>query len=182
LWLEPDTTSKRAGALPSRVSRTTTVPVDDAWIERWGRASPSISWNDVALELVVKYQQNPLRAARMLALLHAAMHDALVVCARDKCSPVATRIAMHAAAGHVLAHMYPQETPGRLQALALSASSAALAVQRDERFDPAWEIGKSGAAQRPPQLLARWKTAPTGSGRSRCGRRSARDCGVRLRR
>lgn len=97
---------------------------DAPWLERWGRLAPAMAWNDIAIELIVKYQQNPLRATRALALLHAAMHDALVLCARAQCDATATRVAQHAAAGRTLAHMYPQESLGLFGALALSAAHA----------------------------------------------------------
>src|SRR5688500_18747557 len=119
LWLKAPAAQTADVAAPTIVR--TAPAADAAWLERWSGIPPSLAWNDIALELVVKYQQNPLRAARMLALLHTSLHDALVLCARERCSPAQTRVAMHAAAGHVLAHMYPQETPGRLQALAVSA-------------------------------------------------------------
>lgn len=178
LWLQPAPSRDRDRALPPQIVRTPSAPRDDAWLERWGRSSPSIEWNGVALELVVKYQQNPLRAARMLALLHAAMHDALVLCAKAQCSEAATRIAMHAAAGDVLAHMYPQETGGRLQALALSASAATAAAHDDYRLDDAWRTGRAAAGAaiaralddgadrlrqipvRPAERAGLWRAAP----------------------
>ena len=40
--------------------------------------STSIRWTRTALDLIVQQQLNPLRAARALAILHVAMHDALV--------------------------------------------------------------------------------------------------------
>jgi hypothetical protein len=175
LWLGQ--VPARSGSSAPTIVRTASVAADAAWIERWARTPPSLPWNDIALELVVKYQQNPLRAARMLALLHASLHDALVMCARQQCSPAATRVAMHAAAGHVLAHMYPDETPGRLQALAASACAAVL-VGRADSFDDAWRVGRSVAAAaidralddgadrlrqipvRPAERAGLWRAAP----------------------
>lgn len=51
---------------------------DQALVQTWASGPASLPWNRLALELIVKYQQNPLRAARMLAHLHAAAHDAIV--------------------------------------------------------------------------------------------------------
>ena len=120
---------------------------DAPWLERWGRLAPAMAWNDIAIELIVKYQQNPLRATRALALLHAAMHDALVLCARAQCEATAMRVAQHAAAGRLLSHMYPQENPGRFGALALSAVHATLSAQpADGKVQAAWRIGH-GAGQ-----------------------------------
>lgn len=149
------------------------------WLERWGRQPPAIAWNDVAIELVVKYQQNPLRATRALALLHASMHDALVLCARAQCDGAATRVALHAAAGRTLAHLYPQESPGRFGALSLSAVHATLVANPPgSGIQAAWRMGHSAghAAQtralddgadlardlsaRPLQKPGVWRAAP----------------------
>src|SRR3954470_4435912 len=42
---------------------------NQAWLARWTQP-PSLAWNDVATELVVKYQQTPLRATRTFAYVH----------------------------------------------------------------------------------------------------------------
>ncbi|HYY61879.1 MAG TPA: hypothetical protein VE756_10850, partial [Burkholderiales bacterium] len=78
-----------------------------AWLERWTLQSPSLAWGDVVAELVVKYQQTPLRAARNFTYVHVAIHDALVLCARRGCERAIQPIAMHAAASRMLAHLYP---------------------------------------------------------------------------
>jgi len=44
---------------------------------------PSLYWTETAVGLIRKYQQNPLRAARALVLLHAGMHDAYVLARRE---------------------------------------------------------------------------------------------------
>ncbi len=100
-----------------------------AWLERWSAQAPSVAWNDVVAELVVKYQQNPLRAARSYTYAHAAIHDALVECARRGCESAVQPIAMHAAASRVLDHLYPAESRGRLEALGHSAAAAVLAAE-----------------------------------------------------
>jgi hypothetical protein len=87
------------------------------------RAPASAAWTEVALELVVKYQQNPLRAARALALTHAAMHDAVVLAARAGGSLQAREAAQHLAAGRTLAYLYPYEPTGRLEGLGIAAAS-----------------------------------------------------------
>jgi hypothetical protein len=83
------------------------------------QALPSLGWTRVALGLVRKYQQNPLRASRALALLHAAMHDAYGLVARDGGPPAAADIALHRAAGIMLGYLYSGETPGRYEAMSL---------------------------------------------------------------
>ena len=45
--------------------------------------SSLLAWTEQTLRLIQKYQQNPQRAVRSLALVHAAVHDAFVLAARD---------------------------------------------------------------------------------------------------
>ena len=100
---------------------------NQAWLARWAVPPPSVAWNDVAAELVVKYQQTPLRATRTFAYVHTVIHDALVQCARLGCEPRARLVAMHAAASRILDHLYPDESRGRMEALGHSAAAAVLA-------------------------------------------------------
>ena len=96
------------------------------WAQRW-------------LQLVVKYQQNPLRAARSIAYTHVAMHDAWLK-ARHLGSSDGPLCALsaHRAASLVLQHFYPNETPGHLEAqyawmqsqLVLTTAAQALASTR----------------------------------------------------
>lgn len=68
-----------------------------------------LSWTEHALRLIQKYQQNPQRAVRTLAVLHAAMHDALASAAGDPEGAAASLAAAHRAAGMTLAYLYPYE-------------------------------------------------------------------------
>jgi len=95
---------------------------------RWTGGPASLPWNGVALELVVKYQQNPLRAARMLAHLHAAANDAVVGLTVLNTDDNACAVAVHAELSTVLAYFYPRESPGRLEAMGVGAM---LAVRAD---------------------------------------------------
>ncbi len=150
-----------------------------AWIERWSAQAPSVAWNDVVGELVVKYQQNPLRAARSYTYVHAAIHDALVECARRGCERAVQPIAMHAAASRVLDHLYPSESRGRMEALGYSAATAVLAAGAPRRQALlAWQTGCAVAetairralydgwdlprlpAQRPAPGPGVWRAAP----------------------
>lgn len=72
------------------------------------------------MRLVVKYQQNPLRAARALAYAHVALHDAWWLAATDG----QAELAAHRAASLVLEQLYPNETPGQFE-----AQFALLAIQ-----------------------------------------------------
>ena len=119
---------------------------DSAWLERWGKGVPSVAWNDVVAELVVRYQQNPLRAARAYTYVHTAIHDALVACARRGCEPAVYPVAMHAAASRVLDHLYTGEVRGRLEALGHSAAVAVLAAQGGHaQAALAWQAGREVA-------------------------------------
>lgn len=118
------------------------------WLAKWTTSPVSLPWTDATLELIVKYQQNPLRAARALTLVHVAMHDALVVSARTGVPERARGIAVHRAAGLVLAHLYPNETPGRWEGLGISGAVAVAkrhGVSEGE-FARAFNAG-SGAAE-----------------------------------
>jgi PAP2 superfamily protein len=118
-----------------------------ALVERWVRTAPSLAWGDVVAELVVKYQQTPLRAARNFAYVHVAIHDALVRCARAGCDATLRPIAMHAAASRVLAHLYPDESAGRLEALGLTAAATVLAASGEApQAALAWQTGRAVAA------------------------------------
>lgn len=119
---------------------------DGAWIRRWNAQPPSAAWNDVVAGLVVKYQQNPLRAARVYAYVHIVIYDSMVRCAQHGCSRRVLPIAMHAAAGRMLNHLYPAESPGRMEALGHSAATAVLASSGlDTQALLAWRTGRATA-------------------------------------
>lgn len=76
-------------------------------------------WSKVALGLVSKYQQNPLRAARVLSYLHMGLNDAWHSIATGKRSTslgdlasVCAELAAHRAGYLLLEHFYRNETPG----------------------------------------------------------------------
>src|SRR3954452_15626807 len=64
-----------------------------------------LGWTEHAVRLIQKHQQNPQRAVRALALLHAAIHDAFVLAARERSGPAQGAVAAHRAAGLVLAYL-----------------------------------------------------------------------------
>jgi hypothetical protein len=152
LWLAVSSVSAPVSSMPALPTKAATP--DAAWLERWGRLSPAIAWNDIVIDLIVKYQQNPLRATRAMALTHAAMHDALVLCARDSCGDASTRIALHVAAGRMLRHLYPQESPGRFDALALSAAYATI-TRSGENSQTGWRHGHAAAQPAPRPMACR---------------------------
>lgn len=81
-------------------------------------ASSLTHWARQVMRLVVKYQQNPLRAARALAYANVAMHDAWVHASRlaPEASPTMQQLAAHRAASLVMEQLYPTETPGQFEA------------------------------------------------------------------
>ena len=92
------------------------------WAQRW-------------LQLVVKYQHNPLRAARSIAYTHVAMRRAYLQAKHRGGDGPLCELSAHRAASLVLQHFYPNETPGHLEAqyawmqsqLNLTAAAQALA-------------------------------------------------------
>lgn len=73
----------------------------------------AVHWTRQWLRLVVKYQQNPLRASRCIAHVQVAMHDAWLLSATQNTSSSWTReLSAHRAASLVLQHLFPNETPG----------------------------------------------------------------------
>lgn len=80
-------------------------------------------WTKQTLQLVVKYQQNPLRASRVLAYVHVGLNDAWTLAASSNQSRETSvlylhcaEIAAHRAACLLLEHFYPNETSGQFAA------------------------------------------------------------------
>lgn len=131
-------------------------------------------WSHDALALIVKYQLNPLRAARVLAYLHTVLHQAFT---QVEQWPASAAACAHLAAGQVLAYFFPQETPGRIEAQgwqranllhladdagsratrALAHTVAGAAIAR-ARSDGADRIGD--ARGRPPLRPGVWQASP----------------------
>jgi membrane-associated phospholipid phosphatase len=177
-WLEPHAAEIAApgfAAMPTLAE----LRGERVWLERWAGQAPSMAWNDVVAELVIKYQQNPLRAARAYTYVHAAIHDALVACARRGCEPALRPVAMHAAASRMLEHLYTGESRGRMEALGHSAATAVLLATGEQREAAlAWQTGRAVAENairralddgwdlarlprdRPPWKAGLWRAAP----------------------
>jgi len=139
-----------------------------------------LAWTEQTLRLIQKYQQNPQRAARALALLHAAMHDAFVLAARDSGSAAGGMAAAHRAVSLTLAYLYPYESVGWIEGKGLALSHAWADAQRvgSARLERELQIGEQvagdairrartdGSDRRiaaPPPLSTdpgRWRAAP----------------------
>jgi hypothetical protein len=138
---------------------------------------PSVYWTRASLELIAKYQVNPLRASRVLSLLHASMHDALVRGVRSGQEERIAWVAVHRAASLILADLFPYESPERFEAQGLVAAAAA-AESDPDRALLLWAIGREVAEDasararsdgsdrvwnlenRPAQAPGRWRPTP----------------------
>lgn len=108
--------------IPSARRRLLCIALGAAWVSAARAAHPEpsqaawvslLQWPRRVLRLVVKYQQNPIRAARALACVCTAMEEA----ASAAGGPVERRaLAAHRAASLVAAHLYPAETLGVFEA------------------------------------------------------------------
>jgi membrane-associated phospholipid phosphatase len=131
-------------------------------IRRWNEGAGVLPWTAVALDLVKRTRRNPVQAGRGLALLHAAINDAVVAAFdakeayfRERPAVVEPAIlqqgpitpgvstfpseqaAIAGAASTVLIYLFPEETIARLNALATDAASACLAAGANYRSDVA---------------------------------------------
>jgi hypothetical protein len=101
-------------------------------------------WSRQVLGLVVKYQQNPLRAARALSHVQVAMHDAWFHAMRQpQANAPFAELAAHRAASLVAEQLYANETPGQFEAQ-FAALAAPLQLQPLQRRS-AWRIGQQVA-------------------------------------
>jgi len=79
-----------------------------------------LAWTEQTLRLIQKYQQNPQRAVRTLAIIHAAMHDAFVLAARRSGDGTEGLAAAHRAVSLTLAYLYPYESIGWIEGKGLA--------------------------------------------------------------
>lgn len=137
---------------------------------------PLTTWTSRALDLIVKYRQNPLRASRTLAYVHAALHDALLLTQGERLA--VQDAAAHRAASCMLAFLYPQESVGKLEAegvatihhsetglsgeerarvehIAREVLDAAIARAWQDGAERVWPVGS-----RPPFQDGQWREAP----------------------
>ena len=78
----------------------------------WNPHERVTHWARQTMRLVVKYQQNPLRAARAMAYVQVAMFDAWLHASRMGASDAAAEWAAHRAASLLTEQLYALETPG----------------------------------------------------------------------
>lgn len=174
LWL----TESSAITLPEATTvNPWQAPLPAAVAARFQEERPSLYWTRTSLDLIVKYQVNPLRAARVLSLLHAAMHDALVRAVRWGGNEHIAWVAVHRSASVTLADLFPYEPAERFEAKGLVAA-AVFAKSDPEEALVMWAIGgevaRDAAARarsdgsdrvwpldrRPPPGPGRWRPTP----------------------
>lgn len=115
-------------------------------------------WGTSVLLLVQKYQQNPLRASRILSYVQVAMHDAWtlteVELGKEHHASAVCEFASHRAASLLLGHFYPNESKERFEAefvyltekLGVASQGRALAIKTGEvvaaqLIDRSWQDG-----------------------------------------
>ncbi|MFN0315115.1 MAG: vanadium-dependent haloperoxidase [Burkholderiales bacterium] len=86
-------------------------------------AFPVEVWLSETTNQIVQYQQNPLRAARALAMVAVASNDAYRAGIEQTNSAAGAEVAAHVAAARTLEYLYPQTSPGRFMARALYLAS-----------------------------------------------------------
>ena len=75
-------------------------------VEAWKTLPVTVPWTQIQLNLHIKHKVSPTRAARGLALVHVAMHDALGLSIRQNLD---TKLAVSMAAAQVIAYLYNAE-------------------------------------------------------------------------
>lgn len=102
-------------APPSSGPLTVLIEVPDA-LKNASLNRPTLAWTQVAIDSFVKHKTSPNRAARALAILHAAMHDAWFFvderCAATgagSCAQDARILAVNASAARVLRYVFIAE-------------------------------------------------------------------------
>lgn len=150
------------------------------WVDYWHNQHSADIWNDLTLQLILKYRVNPLRASRAFTYLNIVQHDALALAVRHSLDQPGQQAAVHFAASTMLAHLFPLETPGRIAAIGANALAAnesrypealseiskgqaiakevtAIAIKRaqSDRSDEVWD-----ARTRPKPSTGMWEGVP----------------------
>jgi membrane-associated phospholipid phosphatase len=141
-------------------------------IQYWNSGPATLRWTELTLALIQQDRLNPVRAARVLAYVHTAMHDAVVADYEAKIafrrpppealapdvrpalgasltfSYPSEHAAVAAAAAGVLASFFPQEA-ARLEARAQEAGTSRLLAGANYRSDveAGLALGKAVAAR-----------------------------------
>lgn len=129
----------------------------DEVVRRWGDSPSLLPWTDTALDLIIELKPSPPRAARALALVHAALSDTVVAvrdakrtfdraaparaipglvgpAGGDESSFVSEQAAVAGAAATVLGYLFP-EAEQRLAGMANDAAESRLWAGASYRSD-----------------------------------------------
>lgn len=115
-------------------------------------------WGTSVLLLIQKYQQNPLRASRILSYVQVGMHDAWTLTheeiGKENHDSAVCEFASHRAASLLLSHFYPNESRERFEAefvyltqkLNVAGQDRSLAIATGESvaaqlIDRSWQDG-----------------------------------------
>jgi hypothetical protein len=168
-WLlsSPDEVRPAAPAAPTadelnevRLLQSQRTVETSQMVEAWGSGPAVLPWTALTLDLILVHKPSPVRAARALALVHAAMHDGVVATWDAKTaylrpSPAtldqtivplgpepdelsafpSEHAAVAAAASTVLAYLFPAEAADGLSKLAEEAATSRLWSGRNVRSD-----------------------------------------------
>lgn len=151
-----------------------------SWADYWNNQNSADIWNELTLQLVLKYRVNPLRASRAFTFVNVVQHDALAVAHQHPLNNPGRQAAMHLAASMMLAHLFPLETPGKIaawgatalaandlhypdsfseiskgQAIAKQITALAIARAQSDRSDEVWD-----ARSRPKAATGMWEATP----------------------
>ena len=107
---------KNAHASPAPAPGVSTQKQVRSGSPLWSPHERMTHWARQTMRLVVKYQQNPLRAARAMAYVQVAMHDAWVHSLSLGADAATTEMAAHRAASLLAEQLYALETPGQFEA------------------------------------------------------------------
>ena len=144
----PPSTLSIDPALVQQLKLTTKQAPTVEWMQRWTGSNSTAIWSDTAIQLIVKHQKNPLRAARSLTYVHSAMNDALIQATRNGQPWPDAAIAVHSAAAKLIAHLYPEQPAAQFESLAQSAALAWIVHGvTPEAAIQAWNTGQAVAEQ-----------------------------------
>lgn len=90
------------------------LPHDAAIAAYWNEDFATRHWTELQIRHITQFKESPPRAARSLALVHAAMYDAVIASADEReafdvAGYPSDRVAVAWAAATVLAELYPQQ-------------------------------------------------------------------------
>ena len=103
--------------------KTTQAANKAVGLEKLEDLTDILHWGTSVLLLVQKYQQNPLRASRILSYVQVGMHDAWVLTQASSAKNSSNRelssiceYACHRTASLLMGHFYPNESAARFEA------------------------------------------------------------------